>query len=666
VGRRSLARLLGGAPSCATAWRFACVGALGSLLDLAVFGFLRQVGAPLAPAHILAFLAATVSNYLLNARWTFASSPAIGTYVRFLVVCLLALAVRGAVLAAAVSVHLPETAALVAGIGTAAVVSYLGTVFYALPSNRQVDARIRWRIATIGVVVYMIVLRLAYAGLLELNPEEAYYWNYAKHLDIGYLDHPPMTAWIIATTTWLFGDREFAIRSGAILCWLLAALFMFRFARLAANATTAWIVILLMAVLPYFVGAGTVMSPDAPLVACWSAALYYLHRLLRRGDSSAWFGVGMSIGLGLLSKYTITLLGLATVIYCIVDPASRRWLKRPHLYAAALVALALFSPVILWNAQHDWTSFLFQSVGRWRQNGGFGGHVLLISIIGLVTPTALAAMIIGFLRAPPDDRLTALGRTIPVFTLVFLLVPLSIFIIHSLSHSPRLNWTGPLWLVALPLVAQTFIDRSPRPSLIARAWAPSVAVLLIAYGSLLHFAVIGIPGIDYPRRMVRIAGWRDLGSRIEILESEEETRTGEEPMIVGMDKYNIASQLAFYHPEQTPAGQRLGSEWGDTTGRHLFGMNSLMYRLWVPPGSLVGRTLLLVGSTTKEIDNPAVLSRVRSLGPIITIPVHAANGMPVGEYFCRFAYGYAPDVIVAAASIAGGGRLASPRLTGDW
>src|SRR5271156_6626777 len=88
-----------------------------------------------------------------------------------------------------------------------------------------------WRRGAIGVVALAVALRLIYAWRVELFPEESYYWNYAQHLDIGYLDHPPMVAWLIKLGTLVFGDTEFGIRLGGIACTVVTALFSYRLTR---------------------------------------------------------------------------------------------------------------------------------------------------------------------------------------------------------------------------------------------------------------------------------------------------------------------------------------------------------------------------------------------------------------------------------------------------
>ena len=83
----------------------------------------------------------------------------------------------------------------------------------------------------IGVVVVASALRLIYGAEVELMPEETYYWNYSRHLDIGYLDHPPMVAWLMALGTAAFGDTEFGVRVGALGCGVISALFAYRLTR---------------------------------------------------------------------------------------------------------------------------------------------------------------------------------------------------------------------------------------------------------------------------------------------------------------------------------------------------------------------------------------------------------------------------------------------------
>src|SRR5260370_14678670 len=121
-----------------------------------------------------------------------------------------------------------------------------------------------WRPA-IGLIAYAVVLRLIYAGSVEMMPEEAYYWSYSRHLDFGYLDHPPMVAWLIRLGTDLFGQTEFGVRAGALCCGAVTSVFVYKLARNLfgeAGAVAAW---LLAQALPYLFLSGLLITPDCPL-----------------------------------------------------------------------------------------------------------------------------------------------------------------------------------------------------------------------------------------------------------------------------------------------------------------------------------------------------------------------------------------------------------------
>jgi dolichol-phosphate mannosyltransferase len=509
---------------------------------------------------------------------------------------------------------------------------------------------LRWRVLSLAVIGYTLVLRGVYLGVPELLQEEAYYWNYAQHLDIGYLDHPPMVAWLIHLGTMLFGNTEFGVRFGAYVCWLVTALFSYKLTYRIFNKSAAFRALMLIAALPIFFGAGLLMTPDAPLIACWSGTLYFLYRALMDEKRIAWLGVGVCLGLGMLSKYSIALLGPAILLFLIVDPRSRRGVLEPAPYLAAGIALVLFSPVIIWNYQHGWASFLFQGPQRLAGEFIFSLHELIGSILLLLTPTGFAAAlsILIFRKTcradlPPGPG-GSKGRNYS-FGLIFLLVPLSVFITFSLSKSIKLNWTGPLWLSLIPFIAH---HMAPETGLfpqrlfhwVHRAWPATIAVSLLLYGASLHYLSLGFPGLPYPADFP-LVGYRDLGQQIEKIENDIESATGVEPLVVGMDKYGIASLLAFYRPEITLFSKSAQRESvTDTAGRDLFGGNSLMYQHWFYGKVKCNRILILVSTKRSYLEGSNIVSRVREVGDIKELIVHK-NGKPVGSYFYVITKGYA-------------------------
>jgi len=172
-----------------------------------------------------------------------------------------------------------------------------------------------WRVLAISLISFSVLLRLAFIGIVDLLPEEAYYWAYAQNLDFSYFDHPPMVAWLIRLGTTLLGNTELAVRIPSWVCSLVAVTYLFGLAYNLYGKTAAYVSAMLLAVLPIYFSVGFVMTPDAPLYAAWAATLFYFERAFLGGRSKSWIGVGICLGLGMVSKYTIALLGPAAIVF---------------------------------------------------------------------------------------------------------------------------------------------------------------------------------------------------------------------------------------------------------------------------------------------------------------------------------------------------------------
>ena len=251
---RQLGRLSGGRASVNSTARWGLVGLVGMGLDLGIFEILQNLGFDVLLSHSISFLAATIFNFLLNWKWAFKPADNTPSYMGYLVTCVLAYFLRAGVIAHAVDVeNWAPTLALMLGVFAGAAVNYVGSAWFVFRRQEGTGAPyIHWRVLALAVLAYSVILRLVYANLMDVTPEEAYYWNYAQHLDFGYLDHPPMVAWIIRLSTSIFGNNPFAVRLPALLCWFAAAIFAWKSARLLFNKTTAFVVTAMLASLPVF------------------------------------------------------------------------------------------------------------------------------------------------------------------------------------------------------------------------------------------------------------------------------------------------------------------------------------------------------------------------------------------------------------------------------
>ncbi|HEY3891834.1 MAG TPA: glycosyltransferase family 39 protein, partial [Bradyrhizobium sp.] len=209
----------------------------------------------------------------------------------------------------------------------------------------------------------MTVMRVIYACAIDLRTDEAYYWTWSKENVLSFLDHPPMIAWFIRFGTAIFGDTNFGVRFAGVLAMLVTQLLLADLVRRATHDFRAVVLAVLMPEAALYYGLLMAkVSPDVALIPFAVAMLWALVRLSESGDGRWWLAAGLFAGLALLSKFTVVMLVPAVLAFMLVPDWRSRWMKSPSPWLAALIAVAVFLPVLVWNAGHDWASFRFQSV----------------------------------------------------------------------------------------------------------------------------------------------------------------------------------------------------------------------------------------------------------------------------------------------------------------
>ncbi len=397
------------------------------------------------------------------------------------------------------------------------------------------------------VVMALVALRLIGAAWTPITFDEAYYWIWSKNLAGGYYDHPPGVALVIRLGTDIAGDTELGVRLVSILLALPMSFAVYRTAailfdghRVAANA-----VILLNLTLMVAVGT-LVVTPDAPLLVASSFVLFFLAKVLETGRGAWWLAVGGAVGAALVSKYTALFFGPAILIWLIRVPKLRHWLVSPWPYLGGAVALLMFTPVVLWNAEHHWVSFIKQ-IGRAGMEDikPFFVTELIPTQIAFATPLifVLGAMGLFALARGKEGTLAARALINAMFWPITLY-----FFWHSLHARVEANWFAPVYppfAIAAALAANP-IWRHPYKQRIADfclRWAPPVGVLMFA-ALVVQTNTGALTGFrrDATVRSVGV-GWRALASEIE----DARSRVGAKCLLV--PDYGTASWLTFYMPK---------------------------------------------------------------------------------------------------------------------
>ncbi len=402
--------------------------------------------------------------------------------------------------------------------------------------------------ALLGVFV-LIVLRAVVAAMTPLSFDEAYYWTWSQHLAAGYYDHPPAVAYVIGIGTALFGDTSLGVRFVPWLLSLAASWAVWRAgAMLLRDEAGAALAVLFFNLMPMIGVEALVATPDSPEIAAASFLLYALAKIATTEKGIWWLATGVAAGFALLSKYTGFFLGLGILVWLVAVSKERRWFLSLWPYLGGAVALSMFVPVVLWNAQHSWASFALQ-FGR-VENGGFTLRFLGEFIggqIGLATPFILALALIGIASSV---RGRAAGQQGLALAAAMIVPAMLYFMWHCLHDRVQGNWPSFLY-PALALAAAGACRRAGRAPpwglRVSRAAAIPVAAVLIA-------AV-------YAQALFDVVPIREPVSRLlafnmaPVTRDLENLRTQQQAQAIATTSYALAAWFRFYMPRDVPVVQ---------------------------------------------------------------------------------------------------------------
>jgi dolichol-phosphate mannosyltransferase len=424
------------------------------------------------------------------------------------------------------------------------------------------------------------VVGLWLVSAMPLFAQESYYWCYALHLDWSYLDHPPLIAWAIAAGSALLGGTAIGIRLGTfgfgMATVLVGGLLLAAFG-VGPRGRRIWS--LGACVVPAAVAPRFFASPDAPLVATWLLTMLLLWHA-RAGGLVTWGGVGLALGLALLSKYAAALLGVGCVLVFVLDAALRvQWRRSGPWIAIAVTALS-FAPVVIWNLSHDLQSFRFQTLDR-LEHARLGSHWFFEWLLGqvaavhpLMIPVVIVAMFWVLSRTSSDVRASWLAA--------FALPLVGVLVIASLWIHVKINWSMPAVAVGLLAVASSweplFVSRWPRAArMLERVLVWSLVLPLLAP---LVWFVPQTGGSSW-------TGWEEVAARtVRVLDELERDGGRARDAFVFCADYRDAAQLTRV--------LHLAGRHEDVLAENTVGRSALEFAHWFPASSEVGKDAVLV------------------------------------------------------------------------
>lgn len=365
------------------------------------------------------------------------------------------------------------------------------------------------------VIVALTIVRLIgqHFSVVDLDIEEAQYWDWSQHLAFGYFSKPPLIAWINAASGLVCGSGEECIRAPAPLLYFGTSLLVFLTASTLYDTKVGLWAGMIAALAPGVSFSARIMTTDVPLLFFWALALFAYIKLMRGGGWRWGVVLAFGLGLGLLSKYAMAYFVAGMLLAGVVSKDARQLLKRPVLWLALLGGVLMLTPNILWNAQNG-----FATAGATADY--VHEHLslkepleFLAAQFGVAGPITFGTLLVLFAyfasrNMNGDDRAM----------LAFAVPPLIIIIVNGVySGAANANWAAPA-LISTFIVTTAVLVRAAfwRTLSVSLAIGIFVQVVLLASDTVadrLTLPLLGKSADIYERVM----GWEDLGDEVKAL-----------------------------------------------------------------------------------------------------------------------------------------------------
>jgi len=411
---------------------------------------------------------------------------------------------------------------------------------------------------------------------IDLSGDEAQYWDWSRQLGLSYYSKGPLIAYIIRASCALFGNNMPAVRlpalllgTGTSIITYLLTLKLFHSDKLALGA------VLLNHVVPLFIAGSLLMTIDAPLFFCWGLATYLAAIALFDNKKLPWPLIGLVVGIGALAKYAMLLWLPIAGVAMLLDTQGRRLLRTPSPWLACAFALVCLTPVVIWNAQHDWVTLRHVA----HQTGATGGALshgdlfsLLGSQIGVVGPTLAVLMFAAIFDVWQNRRTDHPENSRCLFLAVIGLGFLFFNLLASLVAKAQVNWPAPTYFTLTILTAHFLAKKMQSPAT-WRPWRPwfyATILLGLLFMPFAHGTITLLPLFRHPTflqhvvkdphdadLLARLRGWHTLGDTV-----SDKLASLPPGAFVMCNDYQQTAEMAFYvhgQPKTYCAGPYLGN-----------------------------------------------------------------------------------------------------------
>lgn len=495
--------------------------------------------------------------------------------------------------------------------------------------------------AVIALIVAGTLMRLAIAGVTGFGTDKSYTVANARLFDLSYVDYPPLHVWLVGAWAWLWNSQSpIVLRLPFIALFAASTWMMFRLAGFLFGDRAGFWAALALNLAPVFALAhASWVLPDGPLTFFLLSGAYVAARLLfdegaRRPGALGWLTAGAFAGLAMLTKYHGAFLLAGVLAFLLTQRDRTPVLRSIWPWAGACVALLIFSPVIVWNGDHGWAGFLFQSdrlagasgIKPFRMVQSVGEQAIYLSPWLFVPLAILWAR--ALVRGPRDAR--------PWFLAMLATGPIVFFTVATLFAKGLPHWTMPGWLFVFPLLGSEIARvEQTSPRWILRGTVAATVVLGVLFTAFATDARNDWLARALPDRYARqdptldFVGWSDVKTVL----AERRLMGGDTNAVAALDWYE-AGKLNLALRDELPV--------------FCLCANPQQFRFLHDPSLYAGHDFIVATTRTDPRKRTAVLNRwFQRVEPLAPIVLHRA-GRPVITLALFRGIGFRPSEAAAA------------------
>jgi len=458
--------------------------------------------------------------------------------------------------------------------------------------------------------------------------DELYFIACARHLDWGYVDFAPLSAWFLRVEMTLFGSSLFAVRIFPAIASALATGLAGILARELGGRF--WAIMLActgMLGSLFFLAIGNFYSPNVYEPLFWTGTIYFLIRIINGAPAHIWLSFGLVAGLGLQNKHSMAFFGGAIAIAILLTP-ERRYLTRKWIWLAAAIAVGIALPNIIWQIQRGWPTWvLLHGIAQSNKNVVLTPWQFFLQQITLMNPATFPLWFGGLTWLLVSRE----GRRYSVIAFAYLIALVEFILMHGKNYYlagayPMLFAAGGVAFEQMFAVRLRWLKPAIAILVIASAivFAPVVLPILppaklLAYMRAIHFEV---PRTEtshtaaLPQLFADQFGWEEMVQSVArvytILPPDEQKRAA-----IFCQNYGEAGAIDFFGPKyglpNAVSGHQNYFYWG--------------------PGSYTGEILIVLDDDATE--EREQFHSVEDRGPVETSPWAMPNEQRLHILICR-------------------------------